>query len=115
MPNINVTARAGDPAETDADTRVVPLFEGDEPADAAVKALVDAGEAKPALGKLAVTHEDGGRRLIVVGLGKRDELDGEKARVAAAAAAGPRRASWAPSRCPGPPRPTWPARSSRAR
>ena len=35
-----------------------------------------------------MTHEDGGRRLIVVGLGKRDELDGEKARVAAAGAAG---------------------------
>ena len=30
MPNIDVTARAGDPAETDADTRVVGLFEGDE-------------------------------------------------------------------------------------
>ena len=88
MPNINVTARAGDPAETDADTRVVTLFEDEEPADAAVKALVAAGEAKPALGKLAVTHEDGGRRLIAVGLGKRDELDGEKARVAAAGAAG---------------------------
>ena len=88
MPNINVTARAGDPAETDADTRVVALFEGEDATDAAVRSLVDAGEAKPALGKLAVTHEDGGRRLIVVGLGKRDELDGEKARVAAAGAAG---------------------------
>ena len=49
---------------------------------------MDSGEAKPAVGKLAVTHEDGGRRLIVVGLGKRDELDGEQARVAAAGAAG---------------------------
>ena len=88
MPDIDVTARAGDPAETDADTRVVGLFEGDEAGDAAVKPLVDAGEAKPALGKLAATHEDGGRRLIVVGLGKRDELDAEKARVAAAAVAG---------------------------
>ena len=88
MPNINVTARAGEPADTDADTRVVPLFEGEDAPDAGVKSLVDAGEAKPALGKLAVTHEDGGRRVIVVGLGKRDELDGEKARVAAAGAAG---------------------------
>ena len=34
-----------------------------------------------------MTHEDG-RRVIVVGLGKRDELDAEKARVAAAAVAG---------------------------
>jgi leucyl aminopeptidase len=87
MPNINVTARAGAPAETDADTRVVALFEGEDAGDAAVQALADSGEAKSALGKLAVDHEDG-RRLIVVGLGKRDELTGEKARVAAAAAAG---------------------------
>ena len=88
MPNIDVTARAGDPAETDADTRVVPLFEDEDASDAAVRALVEAGEAKAGLGKLAVTHEDGGRRVIAVGLGKRDELDGEKARVAAAGAAG---------------------------
>ena len=51
MPNINVTARAGDPAETDADTRVVPLFEGEDAADAAVQSLVDAGEAKPGAGQ----------------------------------------------------------------
>ena len=114
MPNINVTARAGEPADTDADTRVVPVFEGEDATDAGVKSLVDAGEAKPALGKVAVTHEDGGRRLIVVGLGKRDELDGEKARVAAAGAAG-RASSWAPRPCPGPPRPAWPAPWSRAR
>ncbi len=87
MPNINVTARAGAPAETDADTRVVALFEGDDAGDAAVAALVEAGEARPGVGKLALTHEDGGRRLIVVGLGKRGELDGEQARVAAAAVA----------------------------
>jgi leucyl aminopeptidase len=35
-----------------------------------------------------VAHEDGGRRVIVVGLGKRDDFDHEKARVAAAAAGG---------------------------
>ncbi len=88
MSNITVSARAGAPAETDADTRVVALFEDEEPGDAALAPLVQAGEAKTALGKLALTHEDGGRRLIAVGLGKRDELDGEKARVAAAAVAG---------------------------
>ena len=48
---------------------------------------VQAGEAKPALKKVAVAHEDGGRRVLVVGLGKRDEFDPERARVAAAAAA----------------------------
>src|SRR4051794_32965001 len=83
---IAVSARSGDPGETSADTRVVPLFEGESlPGD--LQALVDSGEAKPALRKLAVTHQDG-RRVIVVGLGKRDELDPEKARVAAASVAG---------------------------
>ncbi len=83
---IAVSARSGAPEETSADTRVVPLFE-DESLPGDLQALVDSGEAKPGLRKLAVTHEDG-RRVIVVGLGKRDELDPEKARVAAAAVAG---------------------------
>ena len=66
----------------------------------ALAALVDSGEAKPGLRKVAVAHEDG-RRVIVAGLGKRDELDAEKARVAAAAVAarakelGAKSLSWA--------------------
>jgi leucyl aminopeptidase len=52
---------------------------------------VELGEAKPGLRKVAVTHEDapggGQRRVLVAGLGKRDELDAEKARVAAAVVA----------------------------
>ena len=40
--------------------------------------------------------------MIVAGLGKRDELDGEKARVAAAAAAARGPARSAPAPCPGP-------------
>ena len=62
-----------------------PLFEG-ESLSGELQSLVDSGEAKPALRKLAVTHEDG-RRVIVAGLGKREELDPEKARVAAAVVA----------------------------
>ena len=61
----------------------------DEPA---LQALVDLGEAKRGLSKVAVTHEDapggGRRRVLIAGLGKRDELDAEQARVAAAAVAG---------------------------
>ena len=87
MADLTVTGRAGDPRDTDADTRVVPVFEGEQLDDPALQALVDSGEAKPGLRKLAVTHEDG-RRVVLVGLGKRDDLDAEKARVAAAAAAG---------------------------
>src|SRR5215208_6385657 len=102
MPSIQVTARSGAPTETDADTRIVGLFEGETPDDDAARPLVESGEAKGGLRKLAVTHEDGGRRVIVVGLGKRDEFDHEKARVAAGAAAqrarelGAKALSWAP-------------------
>ena len=89
---IRVSARTGPPEDTAADTRVVPLFEGEPLADPALQALVDLGEAKPGLRKVAVTHEDapggGRRRVLVAGLGKRSELDAERARVAGAAAAG---------------------------
>ncbi|MEA2388693.1 MAG: hypothetical protein QOG41_1466, partial [Thermoleophilaceae bacterium] len=87
MPAPTVTARTGAAAETDADTRVVGVFEDERLDEPALQALVESGEAKPGLRKLAVTHEDG-RRVILAGLGKRDELDPERARVAAAAAAG---------------------------
>src|SRR4051794_27664709 len=87
MPSITVTARAGSPQETDADTRVVGLFEGETPDDDAARPLAESGEAKGGLRKLAVAHEDGGRRVIAVGLGKREEFDHERARVAAGAAA----------------------------
>ena len=100
MPVVGVTVRRGAPRDTDADTRVVPLFEGESLDEPELQALVDSGEAKAGLKKVAVTHVDS-KRVIVAGLGKRDELDGEKARVAAAAAAarageiGARSLSWA--------------------
>jgi leucyl aminopeptidase len=94
VPDIRVTTRRGDPAETEADTRVVGLFEGERAGDARLDALVESGEAKAGLKKVAVTHEEGAggsrspRRVILAGLGKREEFEPEKARVAAAAAAG---------------------------
>jgi leucyl aminopeptidase len=99
VPEIAVSARRASPEDTEADTRVVGLFEGAEVPDERLRMLVDAGEARAALGKVAVTHvvdpsegiSDGSgaaHRLVVVGLGRREELDHEKARVAAAAAAG---------------------------
>ena len=87
MPAPSVTARSGDPAATSADTRVVPFFEGDS-LPGPLAALAESGEAKPGLRKLALSHEDGGRRVIVAGFGKREELDAERARVVAAAVAG---------------------------
>src|SRR5918998_4615853 len=92
MPEIAITAREGAPQETAADTRVLGLFQGERLAEPDLQQLVELGEAKPGLGKVAVAHEDapggGRRRVLIAGLGKRDEFDGEKARVAAAAVAG---------------------------
>jgi leucyl aminopeptidase len=91
MRQVAVRAREGAPEETAADTRVVPLFEDESLSDERLQRLVELGEAKPGLKKVAVAHEDapggGQRRVLIAGLGKRDELDPEKARVAAAAAA----------------------------
>jgi leucyl aminopeptidase len=87
MARIAVSARTGPAAETDADTRVVGVIEGEQVAEPELQALVDSGEAKAALRKVAVTHA-GGKRVILAGLGKRDELDPERARVAASVAAG---------------------------
>jgi leucyl aminopeptidase len=79
------------PAETGADTIAIGLFEGEPIAhdvgDAVLQALVDSGEARPGLRKLAVTHA-GGRRYVLAGLGRREEFDPERARVAAASVVG---------------------------
>src|SRR3954454_18166949 len=95
MREVKVTARQGAPADTAADTRVVGLFEGETLAEEPLQALVELGEAKPGLKQVALAHEDapggGQRRVLVAGLGKRDELDAETARVAASAVAGPGR------------------------
>jgi leucyl aminopeptidase len=78
---MNVSVRS----EPTADTRVVPVFEA-EPLEGPLQALVESGEAKAALKKTAVFHEDG-RRVILTGAGKRSDADAERLRVAAAAAA----------------------------
>jgi leucyl aminopeptidase len=92
MREISVVTRAGAPEDTAADTRVVGLFEGGSLSVPALQALVDLGEARAGLKKVAVAHEDapggGQRRVLIAGLGKREEFDPERARVAAAAVAG---------------------------
>jgi leucyl aminopeptidase len=91
MATITVSARSGAPEDTAADTRVVGVFEDETLADATLQRLVELGEAKRGLKKVAVTHEDapggGQRRVLIAGLGKRESFAGEQARVAAAAAA----------------------------
>ena len=74
-----------------ADTVAVGVFEGKgiphDVDDGALGALVESGEAKRGVRPLAVAHA-AGRRWILVGLGDRDDFDGEQARVAAAVALG---------------------------
>ena len=72
---------------TGADTIAVGLFEDQATANTGhgvVDALVRRGEARAKFGHLAVAHEQG-HRLIVVGLGARDDFGPERARRAAAA------------------------------
>jgi leucyl aminopeptidase len=78
------------PQDADADTVVIGVLEGEKihhDVDGLLNGLVAAGEAKAKHRHLAVTH-GGGRRWVLVGLGPRDELDGEQMRVATAAALG---------------------------
>ena len=78
------------PQDVDADTVVIGVLEDEKihhDVDGILNGLVTAGEAKAKHRHLAVGHA-GGKRWVLVGLGKRDELDGERVRVAAAAALG---------------------------
>src|SRR3954471_3631077 len=87
---MRVSSTTQAPPETAADTIAIGVFEGkaiSHDVDGVLQGLVDSGEAKPGLRKLAVAHA-GGRRYVLVGLGKRDEFDAERARVAAAAVVG---------------------------
>jgi leucyl aminopeptidase len=79
------------PADADADTVVIGVLEDEkvhhDVDGGALNALLASGEAKAKHRHLAVTHA-AGKRWILVGLGKRDELDGERVRTAAASALG---------------------------
>jgi leucyl aminopeptidase len=85
---VNVSFTTESPGQTDADTVAIGVFEGDDAptgAPARVGELLASGEARRSHKALALTHADG-KRWLVVGLGKRDELTPERARVAAAVA-----------------------------
>jgi leucyl aminopeptidase len=80
---VELASRA--PAEADADLLCVGLFDGEDLpqpfADAA-----GAGDARSAYKRTALLRPGAPERVLVVGLGKRDEFDPERARVAAAIA-----------------------------
>jgi leucyl aminopeptidase len=88
---VEVTTTTQNPPQTDADTVVVGVFEGEDVAHdtsgGELQALLDSGEARRKFRKLALARADG-KRWLVVGLGARDEFDAERARVAAAVAHG---------------------------
>ena len=78
------------PQDADADTVVIGLLEGEKihhDVDGVLNGLVSAGEAKAKHRHLAVGHA-GAKRWVLVGLGERGQLDGERVRVAAASALG---------------------------
>jgi leucyl aminopeptidase len=68
------------------DLTVVGLYE-DGALAGAVAELAGAADAKGAFKKLMLLHSDGTSRLLVAGLGKREEIDAERLRVVAALAA----------------------------
>jgi leucyl aminopeptidase len=78
------------PEATDADTVALGIFEGASAPDhvpSEVAALLASGEAKSSFKSLALAHA-GGKRWLLVGLGKREQLNAERMRVAAAVALG---------------------------
>src|SRR5215216_6107940 len=87
---MRVSSTTQAPPDTGADTIAVGVFEGEPIAhdvDGVLQGLVDSGEARTTLRKVAVAHA-GGHRYVLAGLGKREEFDAERARVAAATVAG---------------------------
>jgi leucyl aminopeptidase len=86
---MDVQATTESPLATGADTIAIALLEGEaiahDAAGGVLQALVDSGEARAEHGRVTVGHAEG-RRFVLVGLGARAELDGERARRAAAPA-----------------------------
>jgi leucyl aminopeptidase len=86
---VQVQATTDSPLDTDADTIVVGVFEDEgiahDVADGTLEALLDSGEAQRKFKRLAVTHAEE-RRYILIGLGDRLKFGAERARGAAAVA-----------------------------
>jgi leucyl aminopeptidase len=83
---MRVEVKQGEIAAAGAELAVVGLCEGD-PLPAPIAAANGADQAQAGFKKLTTLRPDEFPPVLVVGLGKRDELDAEKLRVAAAVAA----------------------------
>ncbi len=88
---MDVESTTASPLDSGADTIVVGVFAGEGIAhdvpDGSLGALLQSGEVRTEFKRLAVAHAQD-RRFILIGLGAREELDAERARVAAAVAHG---------------------------
>ncbi|HWK29921.1 MAG TPA: M17 family peptidase N-terminal domain-containing protein, partial [Solirubrobacter sp.] len=87
---MHVATTTDAPTATRADTIVVGVFEDEGIAHdhgGVLQALVDSGEARRGLRRVAVTHAEG-RRFVIAGLGARADFDPERARIAAASVVG---------------------------
>jgi leucyl aminopeptidase len=83
---VKVSLSQAEAPAVDADLLAVGLCEGEElPAELA--SAPGAGDAKGGFKKLTMLHPERPARVLVVGLGKREALDAERVRVAAALAA----------------------------
>jgi len=89
LARVNVEAITDSPLATGADTVVVGVFEDEDVAhdlpEGELGALLESREARREFKRLAVTHFER-KRVILVGLGARGEFDGERARIAAGVA-----------------------------
>jgi leucyl aminopeptidase len=83
---MKVEVRQSEPLEIGADLTVVGLYDGD-PLPLAIADTPGAGDARGAFKKQMLLHPDSGTPLLAIGLGKREEADAERLRVAAALAA----------------------------
>jgi leucyl aminopeptidase len=88
---MRVSATTSSPAASGADTLAVGLFDDEGVAHdvegGALGRLLESGEARTTFRHLAVTHA-ADRRWLLVGLGRRDAFDAERARIAAATVLG---------------------------
>jgi leucyl aminopeptidase len=83
---MKVSVSQADLAEVDAGLLAVGLCEGEE-LPAGIASARGAADAKGSFKKLTVVHPEQPGRVLIVGLGKRGELDAERTRIAAALAA----------------------------
>ncbi|HWB70469.1 MAG TPA: leucyl aminopeptidase [Solirubrobacterales bacterium] len=83
---MNVEVAQAPIEETSADLLVVGLCDGED-LPASLAGSPGSGEAKSAFKKLAMLYPERPGRALVVGLGKAEEFDAERARIAAALAA----------------------------